>query len=77
MTSPRFTSSYGILDIEKGRKALAKHLKANGGLPVLIHAVLTDPYGSDDGVSIEFNMEVLKVEVSPSPTATGIAGGVV
>lgn len=65
MKPPRFNSTYGMLDVMKGRKALAKHLKAHGGVSVLIHAVLTDPFGSDDGTSIEFNMDVSKVEVKP------------
>ncbi|ODP39240.1 hypothetical protein [Sphingomonas turrisvirgatae] len=59
---PRIRSSYGILDVEQGRKALARYLQANAGLPVVIHAVLTDPYGGDDGTSIEFNMQVVKIE---------------
>lgn len=61
---PKFTSSYGILDVERGRKALAKHLKQHGSVPVLIEAVITDPFGSDDGVSIEFNMEVLRISAA-------------
>jgi hypothetical protein len=59
---PKISSGYAIVDIEKGRKALAKHLAKHGGLPVIIYAILTDPYGRDDGVSIEFNANVLKIE---------------
>lgn len=61
---PRFKSTYGMLDIETGRKAVAKHLKTKGAIPVIIHAVLTDPFGSDDGTSIEFNMDVSRVEIA-------------
>lgn len=64
MSAPRIKSSYAILDVEQGRKALTKYLEANAGLPVIIHAVITDQYGHDDGTSAEFNCEVLKVEVS-------------
>lgn len=63
MKPPRISSTFAIVDIQRGRKALAKYLRANAGLFVVIHAVITDPYGSDDGVSIEFNTEVLKIEV--------------
>lgn len=61
---PAFKSVYGILDVEKGRKALAKHVNRVGPVPVIIHAIITDAYGGDDGTSIEFNMRVSKVEVS-------------
>ena len=64
MKPPRIKSTYAIVDVEQGRQTLARYLKANAGLPVIIHAVLTDPYGRDDGVSMEFNAEVLRIEVS-------------
>lgn len=64
MKPPKIKSSYAIVDIQQGRKALAKYLNGNAGLPVVIHAVLTDPYGTDDGTSIEFNAEVLKIEIA-------------
>ena len=67
MRPPKITSSYAILDVMRGRKALAKYLQEHAGLPVVIHAVITDPYGRDDGDSIEFNMEVLRVEVKGQP----------
>lgn len=60
---PRIRSTYAIVDVENGRKALAKHLREQGPMPVVIHAVLTEPYGHDDGVSIEFNATVTKIEV--------------
>lgn len=63
MKRPRIKSNYAIIDIEGGRKALAKYLRENAGVPVVIHAVLTDPYGSDDGTSIEFNAEVVSIKV--------------
>lgn len=62
---PKISSSYAILDIEKGRKALVKHLSKYGAVKVTIEALITDPFGSDDGVSIEFNMDVLSVKVIP------------
>jgi len=66
MKPPRITSTYLILDVMKGRKKLAKYLAASGGagLPVIIHATLTDEFGKDDGDSIEFNANVTRVEVA-------------
>lgn len=68
MTVPKFTSTYGILDVMKGRKKLAKHINSHGPVLVMIEAILTAPYGSDDGTSIEFNMDVHSVRViEPTP----------
>lgn len=63
MGGVKFHSDYGMLDVMKGRKALAKHLKKEGPVRVLIEATLTEPFGSDDGTSIEFNLTVAKVTV--------------
>jgi len=61
MTAPVIKSTYAILDVMRGRKALAKHLAKHGPVKVLIEATITDPYGSDDGDSIEFNCDVQRV----------------
>ena len=71
MKPPRIKSTYAIVDVMKGRHALTRYLKANEGLPVTIYGVLTDPFGSDDGTSIEFCMDVSKIEISPTPDAGG------
>lgn len=63
----KLTSTYAILDVEKGRKALAKRLAKDGPVRVTIEALITDPYGSDDGVSIEFNCNVLSVREASTP----------
>ena len=62
MRPPKISSTYAILDVMRGRKALAKHLLKHGPLRVTIEAEITDAYGCDDGDSIEFNMNVLKVK---------------
>jgi hypothetical protein len=64
MSIPKFTSTYAIIDVMKGRKKLAKHIAKHGPVRVLIEAELTDPWGRDDGDSIEFNANVLSI----SPT---------
>lgn len=50
-----------MLDVEKGRVKLASHLKMVGPVDVVIYATLTEPFGSNDGTSIEFNMNVTRV----------------
>ncbi len=67
---PRFSSTYGLLDVEKGRKKLASHLKRHGPVRVLIEAEITDPFGSDDGTSIEFNMNVTALTILPPKSVT-------
>lgn len=62
--TPKIKSTYAIVDVMKGRRALKRYLEANGALRVTIVAELTDPYGGDDGVSIEFNANV--ISISPS-----------
>ncbi|OWQ97978.1 hypothetical protein [Sphingopyxis witflariensis] len=58
---PKITSAYAIVDVMKGRKALARHLAKHGPVRVTIVAELTEPYGSDDGTSIEFNANVISI----------------
>ena len=60
---PRIKSSYAIVDVTSGRLALQRFLKSHAGVPVIIRGVLTDPFGGDDGVSIEFNMDVQSIQV--------------
>lgn len=59
----KIRSAYAILDVEKGRKRLAKHIAQNGPVRVRIEATLTEPYGSDDGTSIEFSADVHQVKI--------------
>lgn len=60
----KLQSTHAILDVMKGREKLAKHLAKHGPVRVTIEAEITYPYGSDDGESIEFCMDVLSVEVA-------------
>ena len=45
----------------RGRKALARQLAKHGPVRVLIEATITEPFGSDDGTSVEFNCAVHSV----------------
>ncbi len=64
MSAPlKFTSTYAILDVMKGRKKLSKHIAKHGSVRVLIEATITDEYGRDDGESIEFNCHVHGVTI--------------
>lgn len=62
----RITSTFALLDIQKGRKKLAKRFDAQPDdlrIPVTITGYLFSVFGADDGVSQEFCVEVEKLEV--------------
>lgn len=61
----RLQSKFAILDVMRGRVGLLKRLKPSDAKPVevVIHGRIEDEFGSDDGVSQEFNVIVDRVEV--------------
>lgn len=65
---PKIKSTYAIVDVMKGRKALARHIAKHGPVRVTIVAELTEPYGSDDGTSIEFNANVISLTTQEKPS---------
>ncbi len=56
-----FTSNYAIIDVMKGRKALARRLAKHGPIRATLVVEITDPFGIDDGESIEFNANVISI----------------
>jgi hypothetical protein len=69
----KLQSDFALLDVKHGRKALAK-LMPNGSntlpkeerIPITIRGFISYRHGSDDGVSIEFGVDVTSVEVHTS-----------
>jgi hypothetical protein len=66
----KLKSEFAILDVMHGRRQLDKLIdKAGNGhdlperIPVVIHGWITGRWGSDDGISQEFNVKVDSVEV--------------
>lgn len=66
----KIKSGFALLDVTHGRKALAakmppgsKSLDRDARIPVTIQGFITHRHGSDDGTSIEFGVEVTKVEI--------------
>lgn len=59
----RLQSTFAILDVMRGRRSLEKALKSGQSIPVVIEAEIVRPWGSDDGVSIEFELRVKSVRV--------------
>lgn len=71
---PKITSNFALLDVEKGRKALAKHFEGRPKfgecpeemrIPVTIHGYLDCQWGNDDGTSTEFAVIVEKLGLTP------------
>ena len=63
-------SDFAILDVKHGRKQLDKKMPAGSErlpdaehIPVTILGFITHRHGGDDGVSMEFGIEVKKVVV--------------
>ncbi len=67
----RYTSGFALIDIKSGRAALAK-LFGPGGypeagqtvrIPVTIQGYITHRHGGDDGISIEYGVEVESLQI--------------
>jgi hypothetical protein len=57
--SERIDSDFAILDVKRGRVALAKRINSGDNrIPVTIRGYITAQNGNDDGTSIEFTVEV-------------------
>ena len=70
---PSLQSSFAVLDVKHGRKALARHFEPNGvpvrypnpepaSIPVVIFGEITGVNENDDGISQGFSVKVHKVE---------------
>ena len=59
----KLKSEFALLDVKQGRTKLAKVVKHDSGrrVPVTITGYITGRWGNDDGISIEFEVEVEKV----------------
>lgn len=62
MQDAPFKSDFAILDVKKGRQALAKKIAAGGKVRVRIDMVIDCQHCRDDGTSIEFSGDVLSVK---------------
>lgn len=65
--TPEITSNFAILDVKVGRKALAKLVEQKKmKVPVIITGDLNCVHSGDDGVSIEFALDVRSVKLMPA-----------
>jgi len=71
---PAISSDFSILDVKKGRKALEKLLGIRNGdyhVPVTITGFIKCAWGSDDGRSTEFAVDVTDLKVGKAEPADG------
>lgn len=54
-------STFAMLDVKLGRANLRRMLEGGACLPITIHGVIDDKWGTDDGVSQEFSVRVTKI----------------
>lgn len=57
-----FKSEFALLDVMAGRAKLAKRLETGERIPVVIRGTITNRWGGDDGISIEFSVDVESVK---------------
>lgn len=60
---PKIKSNFAILDVKSGRKGLANYFASAGAkrVPVTITGFIDGTWGSDDGTSLEFEVDVKSV----------------
>ena len=56
-------SDFALLDVKRGRVQLQRVLRQGKKVKVVIHAEVDRPWSVDDGESVEFQLNVEKVEV--------------
>lgn len=61
---PKIKSGFAILDVKHGRKTLSKLVAAHpGAIPVTIQGFIIERWSEDDGESIEFGVDVIRVSL--------------
>lgn len=63
-------SDFALLDVKRGRRQLDKMIDRHGSnhdlaspIPVVIRGYITGRHGRDDGISQEFTVRVVRVDV--------------
>lgn len=57
-----FKSDFALLDVKAGRVALAKRVEGGEKIPVVIRGTISHRWGQDDGISIEFELDVTSIK---------------
>jgi len=59
----KLDSDFVIVDIKRGRKALARKIEAGKRFRVVVEVELDTQHGWDDGTSIEFSGKVINASI--------------
>ena len=66
----KLKSRFALLDVEHGRKQLERRMPPGSQslpddkrIPIVIHGWISHRHGADDGTSIEFGVDVDRVDV--------------
>jgi hypothetical protein len=62
-----FKSTFALLDVQAGRANLAKRIGKGQRIPVAIVGTINAQWGGDDGISMEFEVEVHSVKELKRP----------
>lgn len=62
MREAPFQSTFALLDVMRGRAALAKRLAKSGKIKVNVEMTIDYVWGGDDGTSQEFSCTVISVK---------------
>ena len=65
----KLQSDFGILDVKHGQIDLTHHVRTGETVSVTIDAIITGPWGDNDGISQEFELEVRSVKECSSKNA--------
>ena len=63
MATLKFAPGFVLVDVKKGRAALAKQIVDSGSVTITATIVLDSAWGSDDGTSQEFNGNITEFAV--------------
>lgn len=69
MYVPTLKSNFAILDVKSGRKGLAKAIAKGLRVPVTIVGWIDCQHDNDDGISIEFQVDVTSVSAGEAEPA--------
>lgn len=61
LKQPQIRSDFAILDVKAGRHDLKSMVEAGLKFPVVIYGTIDTVHSHDDGVSVEFSLDVHKV----------------
>jgi len=60
----KLSCDFALIDVKRGRRSLLARSRSGERIPVIITGHIVGDYSRDDGVSIEFEIEVARAEIA-------------